>query len=72
MFADEKRECEIEELEELRTLVRELFEILDLEEETAHGVPFHPTYINSCRVMHCDRLDVILPKMKQIVKGDGK
>jgi len=55
-------------MSELSRLVLELFEILDSVEETDSGREFHPTTINSCRVMHTERLGRILPEMKRLAE----
>lgn len=59
------------ELDELKSLVRELLDILD-ETEVSDGEEhvFHPTTISSCRTVQCERLNVILPRMKELVKQE--
>jgi len=50
----------------LAELCRELFDMLDAYEVSDSGRGFHPTTIQSCRVMHCARLGEILPEMKKL------
>lgn len=50
----------------LAGLVRELFEILDCVETTDSGREFKPTTINSCRILHTEKLRKLLPKMKEL------
>lgn len=56
----------------LSDLVKELFTILDTEEETASGVRFHPTYIGSCRAATTARLVELLPEMRKLAEEDSK
>lgn len=56
--------------DDLKDLVRRMFAILDIEEESDSGKVFHPTYISSCRSHAADQLDVILERMKAIVQHD--
>lgn len=59
---------------ELKALCRELLGILEQEEESDSGRPFHPTHIHSCRALVTKRLGEILPRIKQLsaidVDGD--
>lgn len=55
-------------LDEIEKLLREFFEMLDQVEEGSEGGEFHPTTISSCRVMHCIKLDDILPRLKELSK----
>jgi len=52
-------------MSEVKELLKELFRMLDCVEES-NGREFHPTNISSCRVMHCAKLDEILPRLKEI------
>ena len=54
--------------EELKQLVRELFAILETEEESDEGLTFHPTIIRSCRCMHTARLEELMPRLKELTK----
>jgi hypothetical protein len=54
--------------EELKELTRELFVMLDWEEESNNQKLFHPTSISSCRTMHVIKLGEILPRMKELSK----
>ena len=50
-------------------LVRELFSILDAQEEKSTAqVPFHPTHITTCRVVDGIKLDILLPLLRDRVK----
>lgn len=50
----------------LAELCRELFDMLDSYEVSDFGREFHPTTIQSCRVMDCAKLEKILPEMKKL------
>ena len=54
--------------EDLKDLVRRMFAILDIEEESDSGRVFHPTYITSCRAGDAAQLEVIFERMKAIVQ----
>lgn len=56
------------EREEIAALVRRLFEILDVVEVSDSETEFHPTVIRSCRVMHTEELNELLPKLKEAAK----
>lgn len=56
------------ELTYLRSLVRELFRYLDMQEESDGGKMFHPIKINCCRVMLTPVLNDLLDELKTIVK----
>lgn len=56
------------EKEDLESLVKELFVLLDTKEESDSGRIFKPTYITSCRVMHSIKLKEILPKIRKLLK----
>lgn len=49
----------------LKSLVRELFELLDHTEETDSGKEFHPITITCCRVMMNERLNKLLSELKE-------
>lgn len=53
---------------EIADLVCELFGMLDWKEESDSGRVFSPTYITSCRAMHCARLHDLLPRLKELCK----
>jgi len=53
--------------EELNSLVKRLFKILDTVEVSDSGRKFRPTYITSCRILHTEELHVLLSRMKEIV-----
>ena len=49
--------------------VNAFFALLDtIEESSSTGREFHPTTINSCRVMHTEKLNKLLPLMKQLAQ----
>lgn len=52
----------------LTELVKDLFDILEVVEESSEGVPFSPTVIRSCRAATSARLGILLPKMKALAK----
>lgn len=56
------------ELAYLRSLVRELFRYLDMQEESDSGSMFHPIQISCCRVMLIPALNDLLDELKTIVK----
>ena len=56
--------------EDLKDLVRRMFELLDIVEESDSGREFHPTTINSCRAGDAAQLEVILERMKAIVQHE--
>ena len=49
----------------LKSLVRELFELLDYTEESDSGKEFHPIMISSCRVLMTERLHKVLAKLRE-------
>ena len=56
------------EREEIAALVRRLFKILDTVEVSDSESEFHPTVIRSCRVVHTQELNELLPKLKEAAK----
>jgi hypothetical protein len=56
---------------ELKTLVKEFFRILDIEEESDEGRLFHPTFITSCRVLDQVKLNKTLARMKEIANDNN-
>jgi len=64
---DQLQEIETRGLK-LEGLCRELIEILETVEITDEGREFHPTTINSCRVLTCERLGKIIPEIKRLSK----
>lgn len=57
-----------EENQTLENCVSSLFKILDTQEESDSGRVFNPTYISSCRVEHSAKLDILLVKMRELIK----
>lgn len=55
-------------ISELKELVKELFDMLDTEEESDSGRKYRPTTISTCRVMHSIKLKEILPKIRELIK----
>ncbi len=55
-----------EELDEMKTLLQQLFRMLDSTEESYNGKVFHPTEIKSCRLMHTTQLNRVLPRLKEM------
>lgn len=56
------------ERDEIAALVRRLFALLETVEVSDSEREFHPTYISSCRVMHTQELNELLPKLKEAAK----
>lgn len=56
------------ELAYLRSLVRELFSYLDMQEESDNGVMFHPIEISCCRVTLIPALNDLLDELKTVAK----
>lgn len=50
----------------LMRLVCELIAMLESVEESDSGTIFHPTTIQTCRCMHAEKLNEIMPKIKMI------
>ena len=55
-------------MEEIKELVKEFLDILDVVEESDSGVTFHPVFISSCRCMTTKKVNDILTRLKEIVK----
>ena len=49
----------------LKSLVRELFELLDHTEESDGGKEFHPITISCCRVLMTERLNKVLTDLRE-------
>ena len=60
------------ELTNLKALVGQLLDMLETVEETSEREEFHPTQIHSCRTMHVQKLEEIMPKISAIVRGKVK
>ena len=56
------------ERDEIAALVRRLFQLLETVEVSDSEREFHPTRIQSCRVMHTIELGELLPKLKEAAK----
>lgn len=52
----------------LVALVKELFEVLDSEEETEDGRKFRPTTFSSCRTDHVIKLNRVMEEMREYTK----
>lgn len=52
-------------------LVKELFRLLDITEETDEGRVFRPNRISSCRAQDGDRLNQILVQLKHTLEDFG-
>lgn len=52
---------------DLKYCVKELFKILDTEEESDSGRVFRPTYITSCRLIHIKELELLFPKIRRLI-----
>lgn len=53
-----------EKLQNQTDLIKQFFALLETTEETDEGRVFHPTTIRSCRVIHTQKLEEILGKLK--------
>jgi quinolinate synthase len=52
-------------------LVKELFMLLDITEESDEGRVFRPNQISSCRAMDAERLNSILVALKHTMEDFG-
>lgn len=52
-------------------LVKELFRLLDITEETDEGRVFHPNRISSCRALDAEKLDKVLTALKHTLEDFG-
>ena len=49
-------------------LVKELFRLLDITEETDDGRVFRPNRISSCRALDAEKLDQVLVELKRTLE----
>lgn len=52
-------------------LVKELFRLLDITEETDEGRVFHPNRISSCRALDAEKLNQVLVELKRTMEDWG-
>ena len=52
-------------------LVRELFRLLDITEQTDEGRYFRPNRITSCRAMDAEKLEQVLKELKNVLEDRG-
>jgi hypothetical protein len=52
-------------------LVKELFRLLDITEETSEGRVFHPNRISSCRLLDGEKLEQVLKELKNTLEDRG-
>jgi hypothetical protein len=52
-------------------LVKELFRLLDITEETDDGRVFHPNQISSCRALDAEKLNKVLIELKRTLDDFG-
>jgi hypothetical protein len=52
--------------QELKTLTKRFFEILDTKEESDSGREFSPVFVSCCRAFLGEELKKILPRMKEL------
>ena len=52
-------------------LVKELFRLLDITEETDDGRVFHPNRISSCRALDAEKLNQVLTELKRTMEDFG-
>jgi len=55
-----------EQTQELKTLTKRFFEILDTKEESDSGKEFSPVKFSCCRFLLGEELNEILPRMKEL------
>jgi hypothetical protein len=62
--------CELvgEMNQQYRDTVRELIRLLEIEEESDSGTPFHPNRISSCRVMDGMKINQCLKTLKELAE----
>lgn len=60
----------VKRIEELETLIKDFFILLDKKEETDDGRVFRPNHISSCRAEDGQKLENLLCLMKATVKGE--
>jgi len=56
------------DLEKTKTLIKELFELLDKTEETDEGRVFYPNRCSSCRVLDAEKLEQVLKELKNTLE----
>ena len=66
--------CDVEyvradRIEELKTLIKDFFILLDKTEESENGRVFRPNHISSCRAEDAQKLENLLRLMKATVEG---
>jgi len=52
-------------------LVKELFRLLDITEETSEGRVFHPNRISSCRLLDGEKLEQVMKELKNTLEDWG-
>lgn len=52
-------------------LVKELFRLLDITEETDDGRVFQPNRISSCRALDAEKLEKVLVELKRTMEDFG-
>ena len=58
------------EMDQVRSLIKNFFVILERTETNDEGVEFRPTKISSCRTFDAQRLSKVLKEMKEFAEGD--
>jgi hypothetical protein len=56
------------DLKKTKTLIKELFELLDKTEETDEGRVFHPNQISSCRAVDVEKLGQVLIELRNTLE----
>lgn len=56
------------DLKKTKTLIKELFELLDKTEETDEGRVFHPNRISSCRAVDVEKLGQVLIELRNTLE----
>lgn len=67
------RHCGIDmtKAEKYDVLVKELFRLLDITEETDDGRVFRPNRISSCRALDAEKLNQVLVELKRTLEDWG-
>lgn len=58
----------IEENEELKSLLTNFLDILNIQEMSDSGRVFNPNHISSCRVMDSEKMSKILIRIEEIIE----
>lgn len=59
------------DLENIKGLIKELFRLLDITEQTDEGRYFNPNKITSCRAMDAEKLNQVLKELRNVLEDRG-